>query len=59
MIKKIIFKRIIFSNINDKNFNEFIAKKGLFVFPAGPALASIERYNKYYESVRKADLVFF
>ena len=59
MIKKIIFKRIIFSNLNDKNFNEFIAKKGLFVFPAGPALASIERYNKYYESVRKADLVFF
>ena len=59
MIRKIIFKRIKFNNINPKNFDRYIVKKGLFVFPAGPALASINQSNKYYESLRKADLVFF
>tara|TARA_B100000963_G_C22633443_1_gene676221 strand:- start:2848 stop:3579 length:732 start_codon:yes stop_codon:yes gene_type:complete len=59
MIKKIIFQRIKFYNIEVKNFNKYIQKKGLFVFPAGPALASIEKSNKYYKSLKKADLVFF
>ena len=59
MINKIIFKRIKFNNINVKNFNRYILKKGLFVFPAGPALASIEKSAEYYESLKKADLVFF
>jgi len=59
MINKIIFKRIKFNNINVKNFNRYILKKGLFVFPAGPALASIEKSGEYYESLKKADLVFF
>ena len=59
MISKVIFKRIIFNNIYDKNFKKYIVKKGLFVFPAGPALASISHSNEYYDSIRKADLVFF
>ena len=59
MISKIIFKKITFNNVNPKNFDKYIVKKGLFVFPAGPALASINQSNKYYESLRKADLVFF
>ena len=59
MIRKIIFKKIRFNNVNPKNFDRYIVKKGLFVFPAGPALASINQSNKYYESLRKADLVFF
>ena len=59
MISKIIFKKIRFNNVNPKNFDKYIVKKGLFVFPAGPALASINQSNKYYESLRKADLVFF
>ena len=59
MIKKIIFKKIKFNNIEPKNFNRYILKKGLFVFPAGPALASIEKSNEYHESIQKADLVFF
>ena len=42
MIKNITFKKIKFSNLKTKNFDKFINKKGLFVFPAGPALASIE-----------------
>ncbi len=59
MINKIIFKKIRFNNLKPKNFNKYIIKKGLFVFPAGPALASIERSRHYYDSILKADLVFF
>ena len=59
MINKIIFKKIKFNNINYKNFNRYIVKKGLFVFPVAPALATIDRSDKYYMSLRKADLVFF
>ena len=59
MINKIIFKKIKFSNLDYKKFNKFITKKGYFVFPSGPALASIERYPDYYKSLKKADLVFF
>ena len=59
MINKIIFRRIKFHNNCHKKFNKHIIKKGLFVFPAGPALASIDKSQKYHESLRKADLVFF
>ena len=46
MTNKIIFKKIIFINIDSKNFDRCITKKGLFVFPAGPALASIQKSNQ-------------
>ena len=47
------------SLIDTKNFDKCVTKKGLFVFPAGPALASIQNSNQYYRSIKKADLVFF
>ena len=59
MTSKIIFKKIRFINIDTKNFDRYIIKKGLFVFPAGPALASIQKSSQYYRSIKKADLVFF
>ena len=59
MTSKIIFKNIKFNNIDTKNFNRCITKKGLFVFPAGPALASIQKSDQYYKSIKKADMVFF
>ena len=59
MINKVIFRGIKFDNIKVKNFNKYITKRGLFVFPAGPALASINKSKNYYESIKKADLVFF
>ena len=58
-MNKIIFKKIKFYNYNSKSFNRFIVKKGLFVFPAALALASIEKSDRYYDSLKKADLVFF
>ena len=58
-MNKIIFKKIKFYNYNSKSFNRFIVKKGLFVFPAAPALASIEKSDRYYDSLKKADLVFW
>lgn len=59
MVRQIIFKNIKFNNLDHKNFNKLIIKKGLFVFPAGPALASIEKSVDYYNSLKKADFVFF
>ena len=59
MINKVIFKKIKFNNVNSKNFQKYIVRKGLFVFPAGPALASIDHSPKYHESLIKADFVFF
>ena len=59
MVSKIIFKKIKFYNISYKSFDNYIVKKGLFVFPAGPALASIQKSNEYYKSIQKADFVFF
>jgi len=59
MIKKIIFKDIIFNNFDHQNFNKIIKKKGLFVFPSGPGLGSINSSKEYFVSLKKADLVFF
>jgi UDP-N-acetyl-D-mannosaminuronic acid transferase (WecB/TagA/CpsF family) len=59
MIKKILFKDIIFNNLNHKNFNKIISKKGLFVFPSGPGIASIGTNKEYFVSLKKADFVFF
>ena len=59
MIKKVIFKKIKFNNISAEDFNKYIQKKGLFVFPAGPSLAKIDQSCKYYESIKKADFIFF
>ena len=59
MVSKIIFKKIKFFNLEFKSFDKYITKNGLFVFPAGPALALINKSSNYYKSIRKADLVFF
>ena len=59
MLKRIIFKKIKFDNIEFKKFNKYIIKDGLFVFPAGPALASVEKSKEYYKSIQNADFVFF
>ena len=59
MASNIIFMKIKFINFIDKDFNQFVIKKGLFTFPAGPALANIEKSKEYYNSLKNADFVFF
>ena len=59
MIKKVLFKGINFYNLKNSDFNRIIKKKGLFVFPSGPGLASIDNSPKYHNSLRRANLVFF
>ena len=59
MIKKVLFKDVTFENIKSLDFNKIIKKKGLFLFPSGPGLASIDNNSKYHNSLRRADLVFF
>tara|TARA_B100000925_G_scaffold291868_1_gene282053 strand:+ start:4041 stop:4772 length:732 start_codon:yes stop_codon:yes gene_type:complete len=58
-MKKIIFNKIKFINIKKKDFNNIIKQKGLFVFPSGPGLATINKEFKYLESLRNSDFVFF
>jgi UDP-N-acetyl-D-mannosaminuronic acid transferase (WecB/TagA/CpsF family) len=59
MNKKILFKDIIFNNLDHKSFDDIISKKGLFVFPSGPGIASINTNKEYFLSLKKSDLVFF
>ena len=58
-MKKIIFKKIKFINIEKKDFDNIISQNGLFVFPSGPGLATIKNESKYSESLRNSDYVFF
>jgi len=55
----ILFKKIKFINFHKKNFLKIIQQPGLFVFPSGPGLATINDNKKYLESLRNSDFVFF
>jgi exopolysaccharide biosynthesis WecB/TagA/CpsF family protein len=59
MIKYVILKEVIFHNFKIIDFNKLFKKKNLLLFPSGPGLASINNSIKYYESLKKADYVFF
>jgi len=59
MIKEIIFKKIRFKNYHKNDINKLFNKNGLFVFPSGPGLSSINNNKIYLESLRKSDHVFF
>ena len=59
MIKKIIFQKIAFNNIQKKDINMYIKQKKLFVFPSGSGIPLIAEDKKYYLSLKKADYVFF
>ena len=59
MIKKIIFRNIVFHNIKKKDFNKYIKQKKLFVFPSGSGIPLIDEDKKYYLSLKNADFVFF
>lgn len=58
-MEKIIFNKIKFLNIDIKEFEKLILNNGLFVFPSGPGLATIDKDNVYHESLINADFVFF
>ena len=58
-MKKIIFNKIKFINVDDKKFKSIINQDGLFVFPSGPGLASIKSESNYLKSLRNSDYVFF
>jgi exopolysaccharide biosynthesis WecB/TagA/CpsF family protein len=58
-MKKLFFKDIKFLDLKDNEFIKVIKVTGLFVFPSGPGLASINQKKNYYESLKKAELVFF
>ena len=59
MIDKIKFKGIVFKNFQSKDFKKIIKKKGLFLFPSGPGLSSIEKEIPYLKALKNADYNFF
>lgn len=58
-MKKIIFNKIKFVNIDEFEFKKIIKKKGVFVFPAAPPLATLKTNSNYHKSLLSADFVFF
>ena len=50
-------------SLNNENLSKGMVLRfypeGFFVFPAGPALATIKNSNNYFKAIQKADLVFF
>ena len=58
-IKKIIFKKITFINIKNLQFKNILSKKGVYLFPSGPGLSSLNYDTKYSKSLKEADYVFF
>tara|TARA_B100001057_G_scaffold61067_1_gene54370 strand:+ start:3838 stop:4572 length:735 start_codon:yes stop_codon:yes gene_type:complete len=59
MIKKLLFKRIIFCNIRNSEFDQIIEKNGLFTFPAGPTLANLKNGSEYHNALINSNFVFF
>tara|TARA_B110000027_G_C16095281_1_gene290506 strand:+ start:287 stop:1030 length:744 start_codon:yes stop_codon:yes gene_type:complete len=59
LIDKIKFKGIVFKNFQSKDFKKIIKKKGLFLFPSGPGLSSIEKEIPYLKALKNADYNFF
>ena len=58
-MRKIIFNKIEFINITEDEANKIINKKGLFVFPAAPPLATLKSGSLYHNALIKSDFVFF
>ena len=58
LIKQIKFKGITFRNFDIKDFKKIIERKGLFLFPSGPGLASIETEKNYFEALKAANYNF-
>ena len=58
-MRKVIFNKIKFININEKEALKIINKKGLFVFPAAPPLATLKLGSLYHKALIKSDFVFF
>ncbi|WP_440656846.1 WecB/TagA/CpsF family glycosyltransferase [Candidatus Pelagibacter sp. HIMB1509] len=58
-MRRIFFKGISFIDFSENNINKILNRNGLFVFPAATALVNIYKNKKYYNSLKKADLVFF
>lgn len=58
-MKNIIFNKIKFLNVKFEELDEIIQRNGLLVFPSGPGLSTIDEEDEYYQSLKKADYVFF
>ena len=58
-MREIIFKRIKFLDLNESESKKIINNNGLFVFPSGPGLETINQNNSYHNALKEADYVFF
>ena len=58
-MKKIIFNKIKFFDLNEIEAKKMMNKQGLFVFPAAPPLATLKLGSIYHQALIKSDFVFF
>ena len=58
-MRKIIFKKIKFVDLQEFELEKLIKKRGLFLFPSGPGLSTIEKNKEYHKALQNADYVFF
>jgi N-acetylglucosaminyldiphosphoundecaprenol N-acetyl-beta-D-mannosaminyltransferase len=58
-MKKIRLKNIDFLDIEKRDFKQIIKNDGLFVFPSGPGLSTIEKEKSYLRALENSDYVFF
>ena len=58
-MRKIIFKKITFLDLDEDESEKIINSGGLFVFPSGPGLETINQNNNYHNALKEADYVFF
>ena len=59
MIKKIIFKKIIFHNFHEIVLKTILDQKKLFIFPSGSGIPLIKKNKFYYSALKNSDYVFF
>ena len=58
-MRKIIFKKITFLDLDEDETKKIINNSGLFVFPSGPGLGTINQNNNYHNTLKEADYFFF
>jgi len=58
-MKQVSLKSIEFLDIKKNDFKQIIKNNGLYVFPSGPGLSTIEIEKNYVRALRGSDYVFF
>ena len=59
IVTSVQFKEIKFQSYSNIKFKNIIKKNGLFLFPSGPGLSTLENDKTYHNALKNADYIFF